>query len=791
LKRLNRKLIRDLGTHWAQVVAIIVVVAFGVIMFSGPLLAQRGLKESIDAIYRRTRYEDFSVKVDSAPPEAVDQLEAQPNIRAAEGRLVRDLQGTVKGSKLNLRVITVPDTGRPSVNDLIVEDGRYLEPGGSNQVLIDHHLATEFGLKPGGTVILQTDGAEVPLRVTGSVVSPEYLRLVRSRSEYVSDPAQFGVVFMKYSDAVQLLGTGGGFNDVVVRVKYQGALDETMERARVLFRPYNATGLTSGNEEPGAVSMDLEIKDIGRLAVFFAVLLLAVAALALYITMTRIVFSQQREIGVTRALGYNRRTVTVHYLGYGAVLGITGGVLGVVAGYLLSRLFISIYADVFALPFMRTSLQAWIMLAGLAAGVVFSIAGAFVPARHSVRMKPADAMRTEAGLSLAHLPHPRRRENRRGQGLPAWLRISFRNLLRNRRRTLLTCLGVIGTLCLLITATGSMDSLNYSVEKYLNGVLRWDVAAVWQSPVGADTLRQIKALDGVVSAEPLIDAPALLVLDHQSIDIQVQAFKGDTALHGSYPTPGSKASPGPGEVVLNRGIRSKLPVKVGDRVTLSTPLGSLPFQVAGFVSEPLGGICYVNLEYTQGLIKATTGVPDAFNAVVVKAEPGSTESITESLRDLPGVSQVLTKAGITEVLNELIAAIRNLLIIFYVMAFAMGFATLFSMTTVNLLERGREVATMRTLGAGRTRIFSFITVETAVVVLLALVPGVILGRLLQLFLVERLMSSDRLVPDAVLSGGTVAIVIAASIAVMVLSELPSIRRLWRMDLAGATKERAD
>jgi putative ABC transport system permease protein len=309
--------------------------------------------------------------------------------------------------------------------------------------------------------------------------------------------------------------------------------------------------------------------------------------------------------------------------------------------------------------------------------------------------------------------------------------------------------------------------------------------------VGTDILRRVKAMDGVMAAEPLIDAPALLVHDHESIDIQVQAFERDTRLHGSYPTPGSKARPGPGEVVLNRGIKSRLPVKVGDRVTLSTPLGSLPFEVAGFASEPLGGICYVDLEYTQALVKATTGIPDAFNAVVVKAGEGSTESITEALRSLPGVSQVLTKAGITQVLNELVGAVKNLMIIFYVMAFAMGFATLFSMTTVNLLERGREVATIRTLGTGRTRIFSFITVETAAVVLAALIPGVLLGRLMQLILVERLMSSDRLVPDAVLSGVTVAIVIAASVGVMVLSELPSMRRLWRMDLARATKERAD
>jgi hypothetical protein len=35
------------------------------------------------------------------------------------------------------------------------------------------------------------------------------------------------------------------------------------------------------------------------------------------------------------------------------------------------------------------------------------------------------------------------------------------------------------------------------------------------------------------------------------------------------------------------------------------------------------------------------------------------------------------------------------------------------------------------------------------------------------------------------------VIVVASLAVMVLSELPSIRRLWKMDLAGVTKERAD
>ena len=152
---------------------------------------------------------------------------------------------------------------------------------------------------------------------------------------------------------------------------------------------------------------------------------------------------------------------------------------------------------------------------------------------------------------------------------------------------------------------------------------------------------------------------------------------------------------------------------------------------------------------------------------------------------------MITRGRILTVFEELVSAIKTIFFIFYVMAFAMGFAVLFSMVTVNIFERRREIATIRTLGAGRGRIFAFLTVETVVVVAVALVPGILLGRLLEWVVIEKLVSSERLVPDTVLSGVTLAVIILASIVVMIVAELPSIRKLWRMDLASATKERAD
>jgi hypothetical protein len=62
---------------------------------------------------------------------------------------------------------------------------------------------------------------------------------------------------------------------------------------------------------------------------------------------------------------------------------------------------------------------------------------------------------------------------------------------------------------------------------------------------------------------------------------------------------------------------------------------------------------------------------------------------------------------------------------------------------------------------------------------------------LEWVVIAKLLTSDRLAPDTVISWVTILFVVVAAIAVMLVSELPSVRRLWRLDLARMTKERAD
>ncbi|NIS35081.1 MAG: FtsX-like permease family protein, partial [Actinobacteria bacterium] len=82
-----------------------------------------------------------------------------------------------------------------------------------------------------------------------------------------------------------------------------------------------------------------------EMALFFPVLFLAAAAMAAYVTISRLVATQRPYVGVMLANGYTRGQVLRHYLGYGLLPGMAGSIPGAIAGVLLARLITELYTD--------------------------------------------------------------------------------------------------------------------------------------------------------------------------------------------------------------------------------------------------------------------------------------------------------------------------------------------------------------------------------------------------------------------------------------------------------------
>jgi putative ABC transport system permease protein len=114
-------------------------------------------------------------------------------------------------------------------------------------------------------------------------------------------------------------------------------------------------------------------------------------------------------------------------------------------------------------------------------------------------------------------------------------------------------------------------------------------------------------------------------------------------------------------------------------------------------------------------------------------------------------------------------------------------AVIFNTMTVNVLEREREIATMRALGQSRGRLQGMITVENLLVGLLALVPGLALGVASTYYLFQMFSTSGDFYLPFYIAPLSYGIVILLIFGTALLSQLPAMRRANRMDLGEATK----
>ncbi|MBA3539112.1 MAG: ABC transporter permease [Deltaproteobacteria bacterium] len=108
------------------------------------------------------------------------------------------------------------------------------------------------------------------------------------------------------------------------------------------------------------------------------------------------VTERRRELGLLRAVGASQTDVQLVVLGEATVIGIIGGLLGVLVGWLLS-LGVDVLSNRYApaFPYKPTTwfnFQWWIIVGGLSCAALFAIVGGYLPARKASKMEPAQAL---------------------------------------------------------------------------------------------------------------------------------------------------------------------------------------------------------------------------------------------------------------------------------------------------------------------------------------------------------------------------------------------------------------
>ena len=778
---------RDTLAHKGQFLSLIALVALGIMSYVTFQNGYYNLKASLDHAYSTLRFADFTVRVERMPFSEAREIERLPGVVDARVRTVTDVgleRGT--GEQATARIISSAGAGA-STNAVTIEAGRFPHPDARDEVVISSQFSTDTDTHPGDRVVLRIAGERVSVRVVGVGTDPEYLYAMQSEGG-LPTPGSFALVFVTERAVEHLLGTSGSGNDLVVRAAPGADVEKLADDVEDEVRPYGPIFTALRKDMPSYDGLQSELQQNRVMARSMPALVLAISAMSLFIALSRMVQSQRGEIGLAKALGYSDAQILGHYLTVALIVATGGSVLGVLLGLWGAQGIAASYVSLLGIPFLESGFYPHVI--AIAVGLAFAscMAAAIVPAWSSARLAPAVAMHADPNRSLAGGRIPLA-ERILSPILPRsfTFRVPLRNVFRARRRSLYTVLGIAFAMVLSVTTVAMFDSIDYLMDKAFTEVEAWDVMAVFDAPFGEARIAEVRRLTGVERIQKALILPVALSSGDSEEDIVLTATTPDADFHGFTPAGGALPADAlaAGDIVLAGSTAKKLGVTPGARVKVDSPLVDDPvvMRVGAISAEMLGQPAYVSLEAASALVGSPV---TSYNVLYLDADPVHADRIQDALYDMPGAASVQVKAGLVESLASMLELMDFFGVVLFAFGAALAFVVVFTTFTANVTERTREIATMRTIGEDNLRLTAMITLENMAIALLGLPLGIWLG----VRATDALFASfetESYTLEAFIYPESIARICLLMLIVMLLSEIPPVRRIFRLDLAEATK----
>lgn len=797
---LTRKLLRDVAKSGWQYTSVGVMVALGVAFLIGAYSVYENLKSSYATSYDRLLLEDFGVKFRTGPERLAEQVWRVGSIEAVEGRLVKDAAIDLPGPRKRMaaaRLVGLPAGRHPSVNQLRAVEGRPVVAAGMREALVEASFASHHNLHPGSEVTVVYRESEVRLRVAGIVQSCEYLYVVRSKQELFAVPESFGVLFVPQDVLASLLKVPGQINELRFRLQEGSNRAAVMAAVRSTLSEYEPEAPIPREDQPSYQMLEQDVQGFQTYAVLFPLLFLSVAAVATYSVLTRVVHVQRPVIGLLRSLGFSSWSVTWHYMAgtaaIGAAASVVGAALGVPLGSVLSRL----YMSQLQVPY-ETIEPRWTAIAtGIAVGLLTCVVSGIGPALAASRIPPAEAMRP---LS----PTFGRRSLRLDQLIPRaplTAKIPLRNVFRQPKRTVSTLIGVVAGLCLMMTASGLLDSMEIAMSELMRGAFRCDLRVDFVPGQTEAVLTKIRSWRGVNWAEAVLELPVELRHGGREYSALLSGVPSDSRLRELRDSNGRRVRVVGSGAVVGPTIKKKLDLEIGDTIELKLPeefaketTGKKLVRVAGFTSEAIGTQAYLPLAEVQRLFSAELGLPaNAVTGVQLLTNPEVEGPIRRKLESLSNTASVLSVAQLRAMVNDLMNVSRRFVVIMQAFGLILGFAVIFNMVTVNVLERSPEAATMRTLGVSNAAVAAMVFAENFIVVAIGVAIGLPVGRQFVHFFWQAAQTEQQqelITFEIAIRPTTYWIAAGLVFLIAALSQVPALRYLSRLNLAHAVKERS-
>ncbi len=783
---LDKKLLRDLWRMKSQAAAIAAVIALGVLInvMMGGLI--NTLEETKRAYYERYRLADVFAPAKRAPNRLLKDIAALPGVAAVEGRIqggaLIDLQGV--DVPIRARVLSLPESGSPRLNDYYLVDGRRMDPTRDDEILILNGFAKAHGLKPGGSISATINGEKRTFDIVGLVQAPEYLFSV-APGELAPDDSRFAVIWASEDALAKTFDLDGAFNEALVSLSRGASLPAVLSGIDRLLDPYGGLGAYGLADQTSNRFIVEELKGLRSSSTVVPPIFLAIAAFLLYIVVSRIVQSEREEIGLLKAFGYSNFAVAAHYFKFVLAIATGGALLGCLLGIFSGCGMAQLYQNYFKFPFLAFEVEPRAFIMGMTVSVLAASIGALFVLIGVFRLSPAVAMRPPAPadysrtMALAQFIKLR---------LDQPSRMVLRRLVRQPMRAVSAIVGIAAGMALTVTQLSVLGSFNSSLDLSFSVIDRSDLSVSFVEPIGQKAIYELKRIEGVIEVEPFRSVPAILRNGLRSCRGGIEGLQSEPHLNRAVDKEVKPIYVRSDGIILSKALADKLAIDPGETLTIDVREGRRPIlevPVVAIANTLLGAPAYFERHALNRAMKEPGRVSGAF----MRIDTAHAAEIYRTLKEMPIVAGVNVKGEARQAFQRLMdEGAGSVRYIMTAIAAIITFGIVYNSARIAFAERARDLASMRVIGFTKGEATFVLLGELGVITLAALPLGAILGyALLQLvasgFSTDLYQIPADFVPDA---HGTaaLAVIVAAAFSGFLVK-----RDVDRLDLISVLKTR--
>lgn len=786
---LKKKMFRDIKQNLSQFITIFLMVLIGVMVYVGIEAYMDGMTSAADNFYKNNNIQDLNV-MGNLSDKDLDKIKSLDNVKDAEKKLV--VNAIDKDDKDKTYLLSFIDSN--NISKFHIMDGEKFDVN-KKGAWVDNFYAEKNNLKVGDTIKIKYDTFSLEEKILGLINVPDHIYDVKDESEFVPNRENFGFVYLSVNEIPESY-----IKDLVM--KEMKITDEKIFDKYVTnfnykeYIPYNYI-MVDVNKKKNVTSVkeDIEDKVSNAKAIvkiedtlsyqryqgeidegasyvgIFSGLFLFIAMLSVITTMTRVVKKQKLQIGTMKALGIKNSKIVMHYVGYGFFVSLAAAIVGIILGkYFIGTFFLNMEMDYFEVPNGIPVVKPLSYLVALLVVMVVSFI-TYLTCRKELFKKPAEALRNEVpNVKVSSL-------NLSTKGIFKKLNFSskwnYRDIFRNKFRTVTAVVGIVGCCMLIVCAFGMLNSMNHFIKLQFEDLYNFNYKLSLKENIKDDELKVLTDKYGNNTSETLTietkigkerEANTIFVTNAGNL-VRFQNENGEFI----------KVNKNNG-VYVTRKLADQKNLKVGDTIKWHIYGVNKYYEskIVGLTKDPQVQNLTMTKEYLESL------------DIDYKPDSLYTNTDLKGIKDIKNVSLVQDINELKNSLESMLSMMKSMIILIIVFAVGLGAIIIYNMGILSYSEKQYQFATLKVLGFSDKKIKKIFVEQNSWITILSIIIGLPTGYYMTSWIFKSVIA-DNYDFSAYINLSTYLIAIIGTILVSIIVSRMLSKKVNKIDMVSSLK----